>query len=139
MVKTITQKVVFKNTTPEQLYELYMDARKHTLVTGAPATISKKEGSAFTAHGKYISGKNFRLTPGKMIVQSWRGQNWTKDELDSVFSLQFEKQGKNAVLHMTHSNVPANHAEGIKKGWNQHYWKPWASFLAGKKIKRVTM
>ena len=39
MVKTITQKVVFKNTTPQQLYELYMDAKKHTESTGVPANI----------------------------------------------------------------------------------------------------
>jgi activator of HSP90 ATPase len=133
MVKTITQKVVFKNATPQQLYDLYMDAKKHALVTGASVSITKKEGSAYKAHGNYISGKNLLLVPGKMIVQTWRAQDWNKDDQDSVFALQFEKQGANTILHMAHSFVPAAQAEEIKKGWTLYYWKPWAKFLAGKK------
>ena len=40
MSKTIVQDVLFKNTTPKDLYEIYMDADKHTIATGAPAEIS---------------------------------------------------------------------------------------------------
>jgi hypothetical protein len=36
LAKTINQKVVFKNATTRELYDLYMDARKHSLMTGAP-------------------------------------------------------------------------------------------------------
>ncbi|MBK5285208.1 MAG: hypothetical protein JJE25_07370, partial [Bacteroidia bacterium] len=58
MAKTIVQKVVFKNTTPKILYDLYMDSKKHSLVTGGPAVISAKEGTKYSAHGGYIKGKN---------------------------------------------------------------------------------
>ena len=105
-MKTLTQKVVFKNTTPEQLYDLYMDAKLHSLVTGDTAKITKKEGAAFTAYGNYIKGKNLQLVPGKLIVQSWRGSDFKKSDMDSTFILQFEKKGNDAVLHMVHANVP---------------------------------
>ncbi len=134
-MKTLTQKVVFKNATPEQLYELYMDAKLHSLVTGAPAKITKKEGTTFSAHGNYIKGKNFHLKPGKLIVQSWRGTDWKKSDLDSIFMLQFEKKGSDAVLNMVHANVPEDQADGIKSGWADYYWTPWKQHLAGKKPK----
>ena len=132
-MKTLTQKVIFKNTTPEQLYNLYMDAKLHSLVTGDMAKITNKEGSSFTAYGDYISGKNLQLVPGKLIVQSWRGIDFKKSDLDSTFILQFEKQGNDAVLYMVHANVPDSEADGIKTGWSDFYWTPWKTYLAKQK------
>lgn len=54
MPKNIVQKVVFKNTTPKALYELYMDSKKHSVATGAPAKISAKEGGKFSAHRRIL-------------------------------------------------------------------------------------
>jgi len=132
-MKTLTQKVVFKNTTPEQLYDLYMDAKLHSLVTGDTATIVKKEGAAFTAYGSYIKGKNLQLIPGKLIVQSWRGSDWNKSDIDSTFILQFDKKGADAIVNMVHANLPDDEADGIKSGWNDFYWIRWKAYLAGKK------
>jgi len=139
MAKTITQKVVFKNTTPKQLYDLYMDAKKHSKVTGGPAKITNKEGAKYSVHGGYIQGKNLQLVKDKMIVQSWRASEWSKDDLDSTFVLKFESKGKDAEVHMVHANIPDKHVAGIKKGWGQHYWKPWKNYLAGKEIAAPKM
>ena len=75
MAKTINQKVVFKNTTTKALYDLYMDAKKHTLIAGAPCTISAKEGSKYSVHNGYITGKNLQLIKDKLIVQTWRAMD----------------------------------------------------------------
>jgi activator of HSP90 ATPase len=139
MTQTITQKVVFKNTPVKTLYELYMDAKKHSLVTGAPAKISAKEGTTFSAHDGYIKGKNLQLVKDKLIVQSWKGQDWDKSDLDSTFIINFEQKGKDAVLHVTHANLPEKHADDIRKGWHDCYWKPWKHHLAGKKATRKEM
>ena len=139
-MKTLTQKVVFKNTTPEQLYELYMDAKLHSLVTGDTAKITKKEGAEFTAYGDYIKGKTLQLIPGKLIVQSWRGKDFKKSDLDTTFILQLEKKGNDAVLNMVHANLPDAEFEGIKSGWTDFYWIPWKAYLAGQKVgKKKTM
>ena len=130
MAKTIVQKVVFKNTAPEILYDLYMDAKKHSLVTGAPAVISAKVGSKFTAHGGYIKGKNLHLVKNKTIVQSWRGEDWSKTDEDSIFILHLEPKGKDTVLHVVHSNLPDKHAESIDKGWHEYYWEPWKIYIS---------
>jgi activator of HSP90 ATPase len=135
-MKTLTQKVVFKNTTPDELYEMYMDARMHSMLTGAPAKITRKEGASYSAHGDYIKGKNLHLIPGKLIVQTWRGSDWKKSDLYSVFMLQFEKKGNDAVLNMVHANLPDDQADGIKSGWTDYYWEPWKTHLSGQKPKK---
>lgn len=132
MPKTIVQKVVFKNTTAKVLYDLYMDAKKHSVVTGAPAKISDKEGSKFSAHGGYISGKNLQLVKDKLIVQSWKAEDWDKEDVDSTFIIHLEPKGKDVVLHAIHANVPEEQVEGIKTGWHEFYWRPWKKYLSGK-------
>jgi activator of HSP90 ATPase len=133
MPKTITQKVVFKNTSPAKLYSMYLDSKQHAAITGGVAAkISAKEGAKFSAHDEYITGKNLQLVKDKLIVQSWRGSDWNKGDADSTFILQFEPKGKDTVMYMTHANIPDKHADGIKQGWVDHYWNPWKEVLSGK-------
>ncbi len=136
MTKTITQKVVFKNTTPKDLYELYMDAKKHSQSTGATAKIEAKEGTKFTAYDDYISGKNLQLVKDKLIVQSWRGSDWAKGDMDSTFIMNLEPKGNDTILHLTHANLPEKEADDIKKGWTDFYWSPWKKHLAAKVKKK---
>jgi len=133
---TLTQKVLFKNTTPAQLYELYMDARLHALVTNHATKIIKKEGASFSAFRGSLTGKIVKLVPGKLVVQTWRANDWKKSDLDSILMLRMEKEGKDAILSMVHANIPDDQAASIKSGWNDYYWKPWKAYLAGKKITK---
>src|ERR1035437_8196980 len=99
MAKNIVQKLLFKNVKPKALYDLYMNAKKHSAVTGAPAKISAKTGSKFSAHGGYITGENVQLIKGSLIVQTWRGSDCDKAVPDSIFIIQLEPKGKNVLLH----------------------------------------
>lgn len=136
MSKNITQRVVFKNITPKMLYDLYMNAKKHSVATGAPARIIDKIGSKFSAYGGYITGKNIELIKNSLIVQTWRGQDWDKNAPDSTFIIQLEPKGKNVILHAIHTGLPDKQAGGINKGWHSHYWEPWKKYLAGKPIAK---
>jgi len=137
MPKTIVQKVVFKNATASDVYNLYMDSKKHSEVTGAPAKISAKEGAKFSAHGDYITGRNLCIVKDKLIVQSWRASDWKRDDVDSTFAIHLEQKGKDVNLLMTHANVPDKDAPGITKGWRTYYWEPWKRHLSGKKAGKV--
>ncbi|MEO6000274.1 MAG: SRPBCC domain-containing protein [Chitinophagaceae bacterium] len=139
MSKTIVQDVVFKNTTPKDLYDLYMDSNKHSVATGAPAEIAEKEGGTYSAHGGYISGKNLQLIPNKLIVQSWRAQSWSSQDIDSTFIIFLEPQGDDVLLHAIHANVPDNAAGDLDKGWHKMYWEPWKLYLAGTPILKASM
>jgi activator of HSP90 ATPase len=134
MPKTITQSVTFKNVKAGALYSMFLDSKGHTAITGGnPAKISAKEGAKFSAHGGYIIGKNLQLIKDKLIVQSWYGTDWEKGNIDSTFTLLFEQKGKDAVIHMTHANIPDKNVKGIKQGWIDYYWTPWKKHLASKK------
>ena len=139
MAKTIEQKVVFKNTTPKAIYDLYMNAEQHSHITGSPVEISDKPGSNFSAHGNYITGKNIHLIKDKLIVQTWRAQSWDKDDPDSIFMIRIEPKGEDVELYAVHANLPDKAVESVGKGWYDHYWNPWEQHLAGKPITRPAM
>ena|SRR5258708_14726047 len=131
-MKTIIQKIKFKASS-KVLFELYMDSKKHSLVTHGKAVLSRKVGGSYYAFQGYIKGRNLALVPGKMIVQTWRGSDWSKKDMDSVFILVFEPAKGGTQVTMVHANVPDKHAGHLAKGWNDHYWNNWKKHLAGLK------
>ena len=139
MGKTIVQKVTFKDTTPKALYNLYMDAKLHGLITAGPVKISEKVGSSLNVFDGYITGKTLQFVKNQLIVQSWRGADWKKNDADSAFMLSFEQHGKNVLMNVIHANVPDNKAASLDKGWHDHYWNPWKQYIAGKEITRPEM
>jgi activator of HSP90 ATPase len=139
MSKTIVQDVLFSNTTPKALYEIYMDEKKHSIASGAPAQIQTTEGSAYSAHSGYITGKNLQLIPDRLIVQTWRAQSWPAEAIDSTFIISLEQQGEDVLLHAIHANVPDDAYEGLDTGWKKMYWEPWKLYLAGTPITKASM
>ncbi len=133
MAKTITEKVVFKNTTAKVLYDMYMNEKRHSEVTGGTAKIIAKEGTSYSVFDESITGKNLQLIKDTLIVQTWRGSDWDKNESDSIFIIKLEPKGKDVALKMIHANIPSKHVDGIKKGWNDYYWEPWKKYLEAKK------
>jgi uncharacterized protein YndB with AHSA1/START domain len=133
MTPTISQRVKFPSS-PEALFEMYMDSKTHAAATGAPAKLSRKAGGTWRAHGGAIGGKNLLIVPGKKIVQAWRADFWKKDEF-SVLIMSFEKAPGGAVVEIVHVGVPQHDQKGVRNGWPAFYWKRWKKYLAaqGKK------
>jgi hypothetical protein len=59
--------------TPKALFGMYIDSRKHSASTSAPATISRKVGGAFTAFSGMIHGKNLAIIPEQRIAFGRKG------------------------------------------------------------------
>jgi uncharacterized protein YndB with AHSA1/START domain len=133
MTPTISQRVKF-SASPETLFEMYMDSKKHAASTGAPAKLSRKVGGDWHAHGGAIGGKNLHIVPGKQIVQAWRAGFWKKNEL-SVLIMTFEKAQGCTIVEIVHVGVPQHDQKGVRNGWPKYYWKPWKKYLAGQKKK----
>jgi activator of HSP90 ATPase len=128
MTKTIQQSIVFQ-ASPETLYDMYMNSKKHSAATGFPAKLGRKTGSAFTAFGGQLEGRTLALVPGKMIVQSWRSTGWKKTDTDSILVLTFRKEGSGGRVDLAHVNVPEHDHQGVTRGWQKFYWKPWRKYL----------
>jgi activator of HSP90 ATPase len=125
---TIQQSVRFR-TSPQNLYELYIDSKKHSRSTGAPARINGKVGGRFTAFGGQLEGKILFLARGKQIVQVWRASHWKKDDW-SILVLNFSKVAGGAQIDLVHIGVPPYDQKGVRQGWPKYYWHPWKKFVS---------
>ena len=114
---------------PERLFDIYLSSRLHSAATGAQAVMSRKVGGAFTAHGGHLRGRNLAIVPGRLVVQSWRGSNWKKRDLDATLVLAFSRVPGGGRIAMTHVNVPDANAASITRGWSDYYWKPFRKYL----------
>ena len=128
MTKAIQQSVEF-NASPATLFEMYVDSRKHSKATGAPAKVSRKAGAAFTAFDGALRGKNLLIVSNKMIVQAWRSSAFKKSDADSVLILTFSKTPSGTRVDIVHANVPEQDHQGVTEGWEKYYWEPWRAYL----------
>jgi activator of HSP90 ATPase len=131
MPKTIIQIVDFK-AKPELLFALYADSKLHSEATGQHAEISKAPGGRCDAFEGSLNGTTLAVVRNRVFVQSWRAEDWTADQTDSVLTLVFEKTGTGGRVTMIHANIPEEHYAGIKTGWRTYYWTPWKKYIAGK-------
>ena len=121
--KTIRQSVTFE-ATPHELYEILMDSKKHSRLTGGgKATISRIVGGPFTVYDGYATGLNVELIPDKLIVQTWRASDWQGSHFSRV-RFSFREVAGGTRLTFTHSGVPEEEFENIKQGWIDYYWEP---------------
>jgi activator of HSP90 ATPase len=121
--ETIRQKVLVP-ATPGEVYEAFIDAKKHSKFTGSKATCDPKVGGQFTAWDGYISGKNLELEQGKKIVQEWLTTEWPEGQPPSRLELTFKKAKAGTEIFMVHSDVPTEQASDVAQGWIDFYWEP---------------
>jgi activator of HSP90 ATPase len=123
-VETIIQKVIIPKVSPKQIYEAYIDPKKHSTFTGSKATGKPVVGGKFTAWDGYIFGKYIELDGEKRVVQDWTTTDWQEGYPASKLELTFSKVPQGTEIIMMHSNVPKSQADEIKQGWKEFYWDP---------------
>jgi activator of HSP90 ATPase len=126
-MKTIQQTVKF-GVSPERLFDIYLDSKKHAAAVNSQASISRKVGGTFTIFGGALRGRNLAIVPKRMIVQTWRGSDWKKREGDSILILTFGKAPGGGGIRLVHV-LPDRHYAGCNRGWQKYYWKPWRAYL----------
>jgi activator of HSP90 ATPase len=134
-VTTIRQKT-FVPATPDEVYDAFMDAKKHSAFTGSKATSDPKVGGKFTAWDGYISGKNIELERGKKILQEWSTTDWPDTSPPSKLELTFKNTKGGTEISMIHSNVPPEQADDLAEGWVEFYWKPLEEYFTKQSRKR---
>ena len=120
---TIIDKIIIKATSNE-VYDAFMDPKKHSKFTGSKATGKAIVGQKFSAWDGYIKGKNLELEEGKKIVQTWITTDWPQDFPPSRLELTFKDLVDKTEITMEHSNVPFTKESDLRQGWIDFYWKP---------------
>ena len=125
--KTIRQTATFK-ASPHEVYEILMDSKKHSELTGSEAHVGRRVGSKFSVYGGDIQGANLELVLDRKIVQSWRYSDWPEGHYSRVtFLLKEVPNGTH--LAFTQTGVPDEFYEDIAQGWKDYYWEPMKEML----------
>jgi uncharacterized protein YndB with AHSA1/START domain len=128
-VRTIKQKVVI-SASPKEVYDAYVDPKKHSEFIGSKATGKAVVGGKYTAWDGYIFGKYLELDDGKRVVQEWTSTDFPKGSDPSRLELCFNKVPTGTELVMVHSNVPEEQADEAAEGWIEWYWNPLKEYFS---------
>ena len=124
--KNLRQTATF-NARAGVVYELLMDAKKHSILAGDEAKISRRVGGKFNIGG-YIQGTNLELVPDRKIVQTWRYEDWPEGHYSTATFVFKEENGKTKMT-FTQVGIPVQFYEDIKQGWIDYYWTPMKEIL----------
>ncbi len=130
-VTTIKQKVIIQ-ASPKEVYDAYVDPKKHSKFTGSKATGKAVVGGNFTAWDGYIFGKYLELDDGKRVVQEWTSTDFPKGAEPSKLELCFNVVPGGTELVMVHSNIPEDQAKDTTEGWIEWYWDPLKKYFSKK-------
>ena len=134
--KSIKQTITFPGAKPLDVYNMIMDAEKHSALTGSDVTTSDEVNGNFEVFDGYCTGFNIELKKGKKIIQGWYfdEDGWPADHF-SICTFLFEKVPTGTRLSFSQTNIPEHKAASLKEGWKKYYWQPMKNFLSGKKSK----
>jgi activator of HSP90 ATPase len=117
---------------PRQIYDAWLSSEGHERITGGQAArITAQEGADFTAWDGYITGRNLRLEPDRLIVQSWRTTQFTQTDPDSQIEILLEAVAGGTRITLHHTNVPDGHLGYRDGGWQEHYFETMKEHFGG--------
>lgn len=120
----------FISATPQQIYRAWLSSEGHSQMTGSPAEVQPGVGGAFEAWDGYIHGKFLELVPFRLIIQSWRTNEFPEGSPDSRVEILLEGTADGTKLTLAHTNIPEGQAKGYKQGWEDHYFTPMRAFFS---------
>src|SRR5262249_26523688 len=128
---TVIRQSVELAASPEELFDTYLDRRRHAAVTDSKVSISPRVGRSFSAFDGMITGRNLHILPKHLIVQSWRSGGSRDRAADwiLVLALGLGKRKGTGRIDLVHIGVPDHDRDGVTKGWPQYYWRPWRRYL----------
>jgi activator of HSP90 ATPase len=131
--KNIKQTVTFP-AKPSDVYELLMDAKKISALSGGKAKINRKPDGKFEVFDGYCRGYNIELKEGKKIIQAWHFQEdgWPYDHF-SICTFTFEKAPKGTKMIFTQTGIPEHKTASLTEGWKEYYWVPMKQYFESSK------
>jgi activator of HSP90 ATPase len=114
---------------PKEIYEAWMNSKKHSAMTGSEAKVDPRVDGVFTAWDEYIEGKTLKLELNQRIVQKWRTTEFPEDAPDSNIELILEKTEDGTRLTLIHTDIPAGQSDNYKQGWDDFYFVPMRSYF----------
>lgn len=131
---TVSTKI---NASPKEIYDAWLDTKKHGEMTGSMAFVSPGIGGKFSSWDGYIGGTTLELEPNKRIVQAWRTSDFPEGSPDSRIEITLEQVDASTKVTIKHTNIPAGQGPEFKDGWDEFYFQPMKAYF--KKAKPPAM
>jgi activator of HSP90 ATPase len=128
-MRSVIQQTVLLPASAHDLFEMYIDPALHAAITGAPVTIDAVAGSSFQAFDGSLTGTILSVVAPRLIVQSWRSENFLPRDPDSTLFLTFGTYSGEGRIDLVHLDVPTQDFDGVRDGWRVYYWEPWRAYL----------
>jgi len=119
---TIHQEVDFQ-VPPSRIYEVLLDDKQFSKVTGHPAEIQAQAGGSLKMFGGLIEGRNIELDTNKRIVQAWREASWPAGYYTLV-KFELEARGSRTHLVFDQTGIAEPDWGHLNEGWPIRYWEP---------------
>ena len=123
---TVSTKI---NASPKEIYDAWLDTKKHAAMTGSTAFVTPGVGGKFSAWDGYIEGTTLELEPNKRIVQAWRSSDFPEGSPDSRVEITFEQAGEGTKVTIKHTNLPDGRGPEFKDGWDEFYFEPMKAYF----------
>eukprot|EP01105_Mastigella_eilhardi_P006889 TRINITY_DN18396_c0_g1_i1.p1 TRINITY_DN18396_c0_g1~~TRINITY_DN18396_c0_g1_i1.p1 ORF type:complete len:355 (-),score=89.21 TRINITY_DN18396_c0_g1_i1:65-1066(-) len=124
-------------TTPKELYELLLDAKRLSVLHGTPATMENMVGGKFSYFEGSVTGENVTLVPSKRIQQRWRFSTWPAGH-HSLVTLEFTPTHESETsLSLAQEGIPKEDLARTEQGWHDNFWERLRSLLAGGVVPTV--
>ena len=115
----------------KQAFEILLDSRKHTKITGSPAFLNKREGAKVSTFNGLFLGRNIEIALNKKIVQVWRSKKWAKGVYSVVSLTAIESSKNRCTLELTQVGIPTRSFTAVKDFWGEQ-WLQVKGYLAEK-------
>ena len=127
--KSFKQDIVI-NASPHDIFEAFLDSKKHSEFTDAPARINRSIGGHYSVFDGNFHGKNLELDPDKRIVQTWRSE---EDEFPkyyySTISITLQPENGGTIIHFEQIGIPEYCFDNVTYNWKIFYWEPLKKYL----------
>ena len=127
--RTFLHQEVEFNASSRRIYEILLDSKQFSALTGLPAEISAQAGGTFSMFGGRIVGRNIELVPNQRIVQAWRDAIWERG-VYSLVKFELKEQGSKTMVVLDHTGFSEGDFGHLNPGWKSRYWDPLQRFLA---------
>ena len=126
--KVIKQTVLIK-ASPINVYETFMNEKKHQEFTGFTATIDNRIGGEFITCGNRNYGYNLFLKPGERIIQAWSQKDFPDNQF-SIIDIKLSTVKEEYTQLLFHQiGTPIECVEWLIPGWKSTYWIPLKAYL----------
>ncbi|MED5371211.1 MAG: SRPBCC domain-containing protein [Myxococcota bacterium] len=110
-------------TTPQKLWEAYMDTLQQAAITGAPASVEAKIGGNITLYSGAVTGVFVALRKPDLIVQTWRTHDFEDQEPDARTEIRLAPSARGCRFIVTQDNIPQRLRKQFINGWTTAYFK----------------